>query len=252
MSSFSKTIESLERGIESGLHLGAQIAVIKDGETVLNHACGENAPDHSLTTDHLMPWLSTCKPVTAVAVLQLVEQGRLNLDERVSEHVSEFGQGGKEAITIRQLLTHTGGFRDGDKISEHLNWDQTIERICAVPLEADWTPGETAGYHIRGSWFILGELARRATGYEMNQIVQDEILSPIGLQDSWMALPEAVLDAERERVGLLYLTHDIAPVLHPFLNRDRYWMRACPGSSLRGPVVELAMFYDHLRQCCQW
>lgn len=246
MSAFRKTIESLERGMESGLHLGAQMCVIRDGETVLDIALGENDSGQPLTTRHLMPWLSCGKPITALAILQLVERGQLTLDAPIADVIPEFAQAGKDSITVRHVLTHTGGIRDGDKISEHLAWDETIERICGVALEPGWEPGRKAGYHIRGSWFILGELIRRIDGRPVKDMVREDIFEPVNMTDSWLALSSSVLAVEHERIGLLHLTHDRTPVLHPFLNRDRTWLNACPGSSLRGPVSDLAKFYDHL------
>ncbi len=248
MPDFPKTVRSLERGIEAGLHLGAQIAVIKDGETVLDLACGENQPGQPLSTAHLMPWLSSGKPITAVAILQLIERGRLQPDSRVADVIPEFASHGKETITVRHLLMHTGGFREGDKVPEHFTWDQSIARICQAELDAGWVPGRQAGYHILGSWFILGELIRRIDGRTPDQFARNEILEPCAMNNTWMALPDHVSSGRADEIGLMHLTHDLAPAPHPFMNRQRSWQQARPGSSMRGPVRELAIFYNQLLQ----
>ncbi|MBI1178509.1 serine hydrolase [bacterium] len=243
---FGKTIRCLKRGVEAGLHLGAQITVAKQGKLLLDHAVGENKKGEPLTSDHLMPWLSAGKPLTAVAILQLWEQGKLDLNEPVANTIREFGQNGKSAITVRHILTHIGGFRDGDKVSEHLDWNAAIARVYAATVDEDAIPGETAAYHINGSWFILGELIRRIDGRMPDQFVRQEICEPIGMTNTWMAMPEDVLNIDRDRLGRLHLTSPPSVELHPYLNRERAWTRPRPGSSLRGPTRNLARFYSML------
>jgi len=60
--------------------------------------------------DQLMLWMSSVKPVTAIAVAQMWERGLLAFDDPVAQHIPEFATSGKFAITIRHVLTHTGGF----------------------------------------------------------------------------------------------------------------------------------------------
>ncbi len=108
-----------------------------------------------------MLWLSAGKPLTAVAIMQQVERGTCRLDDPVSLHLPEFAAGGKETITIRHLLTHTGGFRTVDTGWPEASWDEIIAAICRTQIEPGWTPGQTAGYHPYTSWYILGELVQR-------------------------------------------------------------------------------------------
>ena len=106
---FSEVVELLERQRADGWQLGAQCYVSVDGETLLDVAVGEPDPGRPLATDDLMLWYSSGKPLTTVAVLQLWEQGRLGLDDRVADFIDGWGDG-KERCTIRHVLTHTGGF----------------------------------------------------------------------------------------------------------------------------------------------
>src|SRR5688572_28910496 len=96
------------------LHVGAQMYVSLNGEPVACFGMGEARSGVAMTADTLMLWLSSVKPVGAVAIAQLWEQGELELDDRVADYIPEFGVKGKEGITIRHLLTHTGGFRLAD------------------------------------------------------------------------------------------------------------------------------------------
>src|SRR3954469_22158686 len=99
-----RTLDILRRGIDEGLHLGAQICVLLQGESVLDDAVGQARFGVPMTRDSINWWLSAVKPITAVAIAQLWGRGKLELDDRVAHFVPEFGRGGKETITIRHLL----------------------------------------------------------------------------------------------------------------------------------------------------
>src|SRR5258708_9044836 len=106
-----RTRRVIEEGIRDRLHLGAQVYVSLHGEPQADGALGENRPGEPLTADHLMLWLSATKPVGAVALAQLWERGRLELDDPVANHIPEFCVHRKDPITLRHLLTHTAGIR---------------------------------------------------------------------------------------------------------------------------------------------
>ena len=75
----------------------------------------------------------------------------------MAKFIPEFEVNGKDRITIRQVLTHTGGFH-WPNIPLDATYDAIIAAICAMHPEPSWTPGEKAGYHARTGWFILGEI----------------------------------------------------------------------------------------------
>ena len=142
-----RTIAAIERGMQQGLHVGAQLYVSLHGQVVADQAFGIAREGVAMTPDTLMLWLSAGKPISAVAIAQLWERGLLELDDVVAAHIPEFAAGGKEAITIRHILTHTGGFRAVLGHWEDKPWDRVIAAICAARLEPRWVPGEIAGYH---------------------------------------------------------------------------------------------------------
>src|SRR6266446_2120025 len=130
---FAKTSAVLEEDLSKRRCLGGQIYISRKGEVILNEAFGESVGARNMQVDDLTLWLSSSKPITAVAVAQQAEQGILNWDDRVARFIPEFAQNGKEAITVWHLFTHTGGFRSADKLPEELPWDETIATICAAP-----------------------------------------------------------------------------------------------------------------------
>src|SRR3954467_2273963 len=125
-----KTRAVIERGLSEGLQIGAQLYASHNGAPVADLAIGEARPGVPMSPDTLMVWMSCSKPVTAVAVAQQWERGRLRLDDRVADHIAEFGKNGKEPVTIRHVLTHTAGFRWVVLGGPELTWDATIARIC--------------------------------------------------------------------------------------------------------------------------
>src|SRR5436305_14370754 len=118
----SRTLELLKQGIHDGLHAGAQLNVSRRGQTIAELALGESRPGVAMSPHTVNAWLSSGKPVAAVAIAQLWERGRLNLDDPVVRHIPEFAPHGKECVTIRHLLTHTAGLR-----AFALNYDRPVE-----------------------------------------------------------------------------------------------------------------------------
>jgi CubicO group peptidase (beta-lactamase class C family) len=241
-----RTYDVLEHGREEGLHLGGQIYVSRDGEVVADDAFGGASEGVPMTSDVLMLWLSSAKPVAAVAVAQLWERGRLELDDRVARHIPEFGVRGKEAITIRHVLTHTGGFRQAEKLWRIAPWEEIIDRINEAPLEPSWIPGERAGYHVASGWFILGELIRRLDGRPFGEYVREEIFEPLGMRDSWIGMPVERYHSYRDRIGEMYDTSGSEPKAQSFYSSEGITTLSRPGGNGRGPIRELGIFYEML------
>ena len=165
----------------------------------------------------------------------------------MARHIPEFAQGGKEAITIRHLLTHTGGFRLLDVGWPESSWDEILARICAARIEPRWVPGERAGYHQSSSWFVLGELVRRLdpAGRAFEVYVREEIFLPLGMRDSWIGMPAERFRAYGNRLAAMWDTAVDPPQPHQWDTEPRM-TRCSPGSNGCGPVRELGRFYEAL------
>lgn len=246
-----RTLDLLRQGIDQGLHLGGQLYVSVDGGTVADEAFGECRPGEPMRGDHLMLWLSSSKPVTAVALARLWEEGRLALDDRVAEHLPEFGNRGKEEVTLRHLLTHTGGIRLLDVGWPQRSWDEIVAHISAMKLEPRWIPGEKAGYHLTSSWFVLGEVVRRLSGVDFSTYVRRNVFEPLGMERCWIGMPEEIYDRISAEIAPMFDTagreesEGGAGEELPWTRRQRL-VRPSPGANGVGPLRELARLYELL------
>lgn len=228
--------------IAADQHVGCQLYVSRRGETLVNAASGEAAPGVPMTPDSLLCWLSSGKPITAIAIGLLWQRGMLQLDDPVADHIPEFGQHGKEHITIRHLLTHTAGFPLLDTGYPKADWQESLQTVYAASVPSDWAVGHTAGYHVSSSWFILGELIGRLSGKSFEQFVHDEVFQPFGISDAYFAISEEEASSLGNRLGWTW--RRVGKELQPLdWHQPPRLTRASPGSSARGPIQELGRFY---------
>lgn len=254
---FPRTAAELEAQIAAGLELGGQLFLARRGEVEADAAFGEARPGEPMRREHLMLWMSSSKPVAAVAICQLWERARLELDDPVARHIPEFAQGGKERVTVRHLLTHTGGVRMLDTGWPGAGWEGTVARVCAQRLEPRWEPGRKAGYHLASSWFILGELVRRLDGRRFEAYVREEIFAPLAAADCWIGMPAERFRVYGSRIAPMYDVADgaaaagAAPALPPGAaswsangaTAETRLVVPSPGGNGCGPIRELARLY---------
>jgi CubicO group peptidase (beta-lactamase class C family) len=239
------TTEVLQRQIEGGIQIGTQIYVSLDGKPAADFGIGESRPGVAMTPDTVMLWMSATKPLAAVALAQLWERGRLELDDPIAKHVPEFAQHGKEIITLRHVLTHTAPIRWAETGWPDVPWDRIIAKVCAMRMERDWPPGKKAGYSSITSWFILGEVVRRLDGRDYAAYVREEIFEPLGMNDSWVAMPPEVFHTYGTRLGIMQKTEG-GEVVDAYLDTEAACTHARPAGSSHGPARELGRFYEML------
>ncbi len=241
-SELSHAMAVVQQGIEAGLHPGAQLYISLRGRVLVDYAVGEARPGVPMTPDSLNLWLSSTKPIAAVAIAQLWERGLLELDDPVIRFIPEFGQKGKGAITIRHILTHTAGFRAPPR-SEQVPWEQIVAEMCAARQEPGWVPGKKAGYHPASSWYILGEIVRRLDGRAFSRYVREMIFEPSGMKHSWVGMTLETFQAYGNRIALMQDTTKSPP---ESLDIKAIATSSRPGSSGWGPIRELGEFYEML------
>lgn len=236
-----QTREVVEKGIADGLHLGAQVWVARDGEVAVDLAIGERAPGSVLEHGDRMLWMSSGKPLMAAAVGRLVDRGLLDWDVRIIEFIPEFGVNGKEEITVAHLLTHTGGLRHADRV-DGPDWESVIAGIADLPLEPRWEIGRTGGYHLGGTWVLLGEVICRVDGRDIQTYYEEEIFQPLGMEASSLGCHSGWLGP------VVYDSSGETPVPHPAYGTDRDLALPRPGRNLWGPGSDLGKFYLGMRK----
>ncbi len=182
---FLPVVREMRGQVESGLRPSIQIGVDWRGELVLDTAVG----DRATTASHYLLW-STTKPAVALALLGLVEEGAVALDDRVGATIPEFACNGKETVTVAHVLSHRGGFPDNSpEIRRTLfpimrDWKAALRFVCEMP--AAWEPGSARGYHPFSGWLILGELVQRLEDRPLAESVWTRVIEPAGIsRGSW-------------------------------------------------------------------
>jgi CubicO group peptidase (beta-lactamase class C family) len=239
-----RTAAVIEQGMAEGLHIGAQLYASINNTVVADAAWGLARSGVPMRNETLMLWLSSTKPVAAVAIGQLWERGRLDLDDLVAKHIGEFAAGGKERGTIRHILTHTAGFRGAALSWTFDPWETLVATVCAARLEPGWIPGKKAGYHASGSWLILGEIVRRLDGRPFERYVREEIFLPLGMEDSWVGMPPERYRAYGDRIGLMHDMSGPEPVANYPGDTEAGCALCRPSGNGHGPIRELARFYE--------
>jgi len=237
--SLEQAIELLEKQKQQNLHNGAQLFVARKGKPVIDVAIGEVEAGIPLKTNSVMLWFSSTKPLTAVAIAQLFETGKLKLDDRVQKYIPEFTNG-KETATIRQVLMHTGGFRMVNFPFLRYDWDTNILKICEDP--AEWEPGTEAGYHPLSGWCILGEIVRVVDGRPVEKYLEEEIFRPLGMDDSSLGIIPEKAAVLGNRLSKITEKSEEKTNIEAW-NDPRALPRILPGGNGYGPAHDLGKFY---------
>jgi CubicO group peptidase (beta-lactamase class C family) len=225
----TERLERLHRSFEdvtkANTPPGAVTMIVRNGRIVDWRTYGLRDVEGKLPMekDTICRVYSMTKPITTVAVMMLVEEGKLQLSDRVDQFIPEFKdikvyKGGtvehpdlatpERPMTVKHLLTHTAGLTYGwgnDNVSEMYkkakvfevnSLKEFIERLGKLPLIAN--PGDKYEYSVAID--VLGYLVQVVSGKPFDQFVQERILNPLKMSDSHFVLP----DAKRARLAKIY------------------------------------------------
>ena len=172
---------------------GAVLLVENRGRVLYRKAFGARAliPQREpMTVDTIFDLASLTKPVaTTSAVMKLVEQGKLRLNDPVVRHIPEFATNGKEQITVRQLLTHTSGLRPDPVLPSGISGAEAVLKIIyADPPIAP--PGMRFIYSDTG-FVVLGELVHRISGLALDEFAAKYVFGPLGMRHTRFLPPAA-------------------------------------------------------------
>ena len=220
---YGKVADVFRRNLTSGQEVGAAVAVYRDGVKVVDLWGGfrNGITKAPWEQDTIVNVFSTTKGVSALAVAVAASQGLISYDAKVADYWPEFAQTGKEAITVRQLLSHQAGL---PVINQPLTLDDLAEPAkMSAKIAAQrpaWTPGESHGYHNISLGYYESELIRHADpgGRTVGRFFADEIARPLGL-DFYIGLPSSV---NRDRVAHLHCWSRAEMLLHLYTFPPRY------------------------------
>jgi CubicO group peptidase (beta-lactamase class C family) len=214
---------------------GLAAAIATDEGVVFAKGYGEASPGVDVTPDTPFLLGSTTKTFTALAVMRLVEQGRVELDSPVKKYLPEFQltvKGAEDNITVRHLLNHTSGLSGkgmpGSTLGEaSLQKELLSLRHCAP----DSPPGKRYAY-FNGNYRLLGLIVERVSGVKYGEFLTAEILGPLSMNNT-RAGPEGV-EALAAGHGQLFG--------FPFRRKQIYRPGALPSGYIVSSVSDLARF----------
>jgi uncharacterized protein YbbC (DUF1343 family)/CubicO group peptidase (beta-lactamase class C family) len=211
--------------IAAGNMPGCVVAVGRSGGLGFLQAYGRRQiepVEEAMTVDTAFDLASLTKPIaTATSVMILVERGQLRLRAPVADYIPEFGQNGKQQITLEQLLVHHSGLVPDNPLADYEHGaERAWERIFA--LEPQQPPG-TKFVYSDVNFLVLGEVVHRITGDSLAEFASSNIFQPLGMASTTF-LPG----------------DDLARQAAPTEKRDGQWLRGevhDPRSALLGGIA---------------
>ncbi|SDG56650.1 CubicO group peptidase, beta-lactamase class C family [Lentzea fradiae] len=221
-------------GASAAVTAGDEVVEVAAG--VLNKNTGVEA-----TTDSVFQIGSITKVWTATLVLQLADDGLLDIDATVRTYLPEFRIADEDAaarITVRQLLNHTAGF-EGDLFTDTGRGDDCVEKYVATLHDTPqlFPPGEMFSYNNAG-YCVLGRIVEVLRGKQYDQCLRDHLFAPLGLTHAATCADEAILF--RAAVGHVTQDEDAGPQVAPLWSLVR--SNAPAGSMLAMTAGDLLKF----------
>ncbi|MCX5008646.1 beta-lactamase family protein [Streptomyces sp. NBC_00638] len=187
----------LDELVDTGAETGLQVAVYHHGVLVVDAVAGvaDGQTGRRAAPETLFFSFSAGKVMTSLIAHLLVRTGAVGYDTPVVDVWPEFGAHGKATATLRHVLTHSVGvpaMPRGIGPADLTDWS----RVCTAIADAEprWRPGTETGYHSFTFGFLVGEVARRATGKPMRQLLHEWVTVPLGIDgDLYFGVPRTDL-----------------------------------------------------------
>ncbi|MEV0245487.1 serine hydrolase domain-containing protein [Nocardia sp. NPDC050712] len=173
----------LANQLASGAELGASIAVVVDGEPVVDIWGGYRDPERTRpwASDTIVNVFSITKTMTALSALLLIDRGELDAHRKVAHYWPEFAANGKGDIEIRHILGHTSGvsgWQPPMAVPDLYDTEAAAARLAAQPPW--WEPGSASAYHCLNYGHLVDAVVRRITGRSLGAFFADELAGPLG------------------------------------------------------------------------
>lgn len=218
ISKLAKIDQSMKSQIEAGKIVGCSALIMKDGKVAYSRVWGQRNREKDLPVELDTIWriYSMSKPITSVAIMQLVESGKVKLDEPASTYLPEFkdlkvfqpARNGEEQttvdckreMTVRDLLRHTSGltygffgntkvdqaYRRSTVLITEEKIEKTITKLSKIPLLHQ--PGTK--WHYSVSTDVLGRIVEVASGMTFRDYLQKNVFDPLDMKDTFFTVPK--------------------------------------------------------------
>ena len=200
---FAAVAPRMQEFVDKGEVAGVVTLIATKDRIIHLNAVGKTdlAKDRKMRTDDIFWIASMSKPITAVCIAILADDGKLSFDDPLAKYLPEFAglmvsQNGQTAkpsrpVTLRNVMTHTSGIGEMTNREPHLTLAETSKRLSQQPLR--FQPGSRWAYSTAGM-DVLGRVVEVASGMPFDQFLQRRVLDPLGMKDTsfWIA-PEKEL-----------------------------------------------------------
>ena len=239
----------VERGLPS-----AQVSIGRHGKLAGVATFGsatQDGEEQPATDETVYCIYSASKGVVGVGAWALMEDGLLDIDERVGDIFPAFKTHGKEIVTVRQLLTHTGGFPYAP-MHPKLWEDRDLRNERMEYWRLTWEPDSRFEYHATAAHWALAEIITQRTGLDFRDYVRERLTGPMGVPDLFVGLPD---EQQHRAADVVYVDPPETPeggwkevkpetILHFNLPSQR--RAGAPGGGAFAGAGELALFYQRL------
>jgi CubicO group peptidase (beta-lactamase class C family) len=234
-----------DRQIQTRLHPGAQLVVLKKGQVVVDRFGGYTNTGNAnpVTPDTRFLTFSVTKPIISACIFKLVDENKLAIESPVGIYWPEFSCNGKEKLTIKQVLLHQSGLPKRGFVNQLMNITD-LEKISRdlANQKPEYQPGTKTAYQYLNFGFILGEVIKRVSGMEVDEFLQQKFLNPMGLSNTSMSISESD-DDSYARLCSGTLDHQLVASI---FNLSNFRETVIPAASLHSTARDLAIFFQML------
>jgi CubicO group peptidase (beta-lactamase class C family) len=178
---FKPLHDVLERNLADGTDLGASVAVVHDGDLVVDLWGGEARPGQPWEHDTIVQVWSVTKAMVGLAALVLADRGVLDLDAPVAEYWPEFAAQGKGQVRVREVLGHRSGVPGWTRtVTVEDILDLELAEALLAEQEPWYEPGSAPAYQLINHGHLLDAIVRRAAGRPLADVLREDIVEPLG------------------------------------------------------------------------
>ncbi len=207
---------AIEKAVADGLIPGAVCVIAHNGKIIHRRAYGNRSlePDRApMMVNTIFDIASLTKSIaTATSIMQLVEEGKVRLNDPVVKYIPEFGQNGKGDVTVRQLLTHYSGLRED--LDQKEPWSGKAEGWRRADEEKLVAPPGAMFRYSDINFILLGEIVERVSEMPLDQYAEAHIFQPLNMTSTRFLPPEswrariAPTEYDENHVMLRGIVHD--------------------------------------------